>query len=445
MAAGEAAGEVCGMRRFLGRTVTRAITSHAVRDLARGASAMRRILSGAPPRILYFHDPSDPYSHLTAQLLAPLSRAYQAVFEPLLVSPPAPAAAPEPGRLASFSLRDARRLAAAHGLDPPGETPASAAAIAAAVRALSPLSDPAAFGEAAQRLGETLRRGAEEPSTLSPLEVRRLAMGDALRARFGHYLGAVFYFEGEWYWGVDRLPYLEERLAFARRPGALMVTRFLDESAASSAQKTPPGTSLDFFLSFRSPYTYLAAERVSALARRYGAQLRLRFVLPMVMRGLPVPRPKQLYIVRDAKREAVRRGLPFGDMVDPVGAGAERGLAVLHHAIKAGKGEAFAQAFLKGVFAQGLDSASDAGLGRIAANAGIPPEIVKSGLSDPSWRAVAEANREELFALGLWGVPSFRVSASAAHWGQDRLWAVEQDLAALSRRETAIEPAGDAA
>jgi 2-hydroxychromene-2-carboxylate isomerase len=41
---------------------------------------------------------------------------------------------------------------------------------------------------------------------------------------------------------------------------------------------------------------------------------------------------------------------------------------------------------------------------------------------------VAEANREELFGLGLWGVPSFRVNGNDAHWGQDRLWVIEQEL-----------------
>jgi 2-hydroxychromene-2-carboxylate isomerase len=35
-----------------------------------------------------------------------------------------------------------------------------------------------------------------------------------------------------------------------------------------------------------------------------------------------------------------------------------------------------------------------------------------------------------MFANGLWGVPSFRVDDGPAHWGQDRLWAIEQDLKA---------------
>jgi 2-hydroxychromene-2-carboxylate isomerase len=43
---------------------------------------------------------------------------------------------------------------------------------------------------------------------------------------------------------------------------------------------------------------------------------------------------------------------------------------------------------------------------------------------------MAEANREEMFAGGLWGVPSFRVNDAEPRWGQDRLWAIEQDLIA---------------
>ena len=63
-----------------------------------------------------------------------------------------------------------------------------------------------------------------------------------------------------------------------------------------------PGAAPDlhYYLSFRSPYTYIAAERVKALAGAYGAALKLRFVLPMVMRGMQVPRTKSIYILKDA-------------------------------------------------------------------------------------------------------------------------------------------------
>lgn len=415
------------MRRALARMAAQAVSSPGLRGFARAGASMQRRLRGARPLVRYFHDPADPYSHLTAQLLPKLMATYEVVFAVHLVSPPDAGAAPEAERLAAFARRDAALLAEAHGLRMPSGAP-TVGEVAAAAAELAQHPEPEAFGENAPRIGEALWSG-----QLPPLPMPNPALfqpGDSLRRKLGHYLGATFYFEGEWYWGPDRLPYLEDRMAFARRSG-VSVCRFIDESAEPGSAS---GATLDFFLSFRSPYTYLAAERISALAKRHGAQLRLRYVMPMVMRGLPVPPAKRLYIVRDTKREAERRGLAFGDICDPVGVGVERGLAVLEQAIALGQGEAFAQALLRGVFAEGIDAASDAGLSRICRNAGVAESIIPSALADTRWRAVAEANRAEMFALGLWGVPSFRVVNHQAHWGQDRLWAVEQDL----RAETAV-------
>ena len=231
------------------------------------------------------------------------------------------------------------------------------------------------------------------------------------------------------------MQFLEGRLAPLRRadaPASFIAPRREVTLAPMTATGRKPV--LEAFISFRSPYTYLAIERVTKLAAHYGADLRWRFVLPMVMRGLPVPLSKQLYIVRDCKREAERLGLPFGRVADPVGAGAERGLAVLHHAIPAGKGAAFAQSFLQGVFAEGIDAATDAGLLRLAGRAGLDDAFVKKALADPSWREVAEQNRSDMFAGGAWGVPSFRVEGGTMHWGQDRLWVVEEELRAAAAK-----------
>ena len=52
----------------------------------------------------------------------------------------------------------------------------------------------------------------------------------------------------------------------------------------------------------------------------------------------------------------------------------------------------------------------------------------------------AQALRQIAFQLERAGAPTYRVNGGAAHWGQDRLWALEQDLvgelekAALPRR-----------
>jgi 2-hydroxychromene-2-carboxylate isomerase len=373
------------MRMTLNRTASSILTGPSLRAVRRAWHGMGRKLGGKAV-VHYFHQPDDPYSRIAAQLLPALAANYRVELSTHLVSAPDASAAPELEKLKRLAHDDAELLARAYGLKYPAP--------------------------------ETTPSGAD-PS------------GDALRKRLGHYLSAMFYFEGEWYWGIDRLHFLEERLhqaGLSKSKGAFKPVAPVKEVTLAGKPSSARGATLDYYLSFRSPYTYIAAERVKKLADHYGATLRLRFVLPMVMRGLPVPMVKRLYIALDTKRESERLRLPFGTVADPVGRPTERGLAVLHHAIQAGKGYAFAESFLRGVFAEGIDAGSDAGLARLAERAGLTRALVDAALKDDSWRKVAESNREELFGLGLWGVPSFRVNSNRPHWGQDRLWAIEQEL-----------------
>jgi 2-hydroxychromene-2-carboxylate isomerase len=184
---------------------------------------------------------------------------------------------------------------------------------------------------------------------------------------------------------------------------------------------------LHFYLSFRSPYTAIAVDRVKALADAWGARLQLRFVLPMVMRGLPVPRMKGLYFALDAAREARRYGVPFGRIADPLGAPVERGYSLLPWAREQGRGFEYCRAFLRAVWGEGVDAGGDAGLRRIVEAAGLDWRQAQPLIGNDGWRAEAEANRAEMFELGLWGVPCFRVD-EVATWGQDRLWVIEDEL-----------------
>jgi 2-hydroxychromene-2-carboxylate isomerase len=163
------------------------------------------------------------------------------------------------------------------------------------------------------------------------------------------------------------------------------------------------------------------------LAHHYGVELKLRFVLPMIMRGLPVPRMKGFYIVTDVKREARRQGLAFGRVADPVGKPVERGYAILPYAISEGKGEDYVLSFLQAAFADGIFAGTNRGLKKIVERAGLDWAIARKELTNAGWQVEAEANREEMFGYGLWGVPSFRVGEFST-WGQDRLWLVEQEL-----------------
>lgn len=363
---------------------------------------MVRQFKASPAIVQYFHQDGDPYSELAAQSLIRFRDRYDIHLRCHRVPPPSDAAAPDRARLESWSVRDAKRL------------------------------------------GDVLGLKTETSSVWDTLALNEdLQQGEQLRERLGHYLGATFYFEGEWYWGIDRLHYLEERLfdaGLARTVsprGPLYPPRSLQwQSLPQSIDAT---TTIDFFCSFRSPYTYLAAAQIRKIAQHYGATLRLRPVLPMVMRGLPVPKAKRLYITRDVKREADRLGIRFGHAVDPVGKPAERGLALLHHAIPLGKGSALAESFLQGVFAEGIYAGDDQGLWQIAERAGLSRHEMDAALVDPSWQVVAEANRQEMLDLGCWGVPSFRVKDCPAIWGNDRLWMVEQDLISVLTQNKTTE------
>ncbi len=398
---------------------------------------LRRVLfrlgQGAKRQVFYFHQADDPYSYLASQVLATLLKRHDIELIPMLVGPPPASAAPERALLAAYGRRDVVRFAGAYGLNPPTLTdaPPDPRLTVLAETALSAGIAAGNFPDMAPQIGDALWRGDEAALTalinaLPPQSAgsreKSIEAGNAKRASLGHYLGAMFYFEGEFYWGLDRLHFLETRLGAARpiAPAREAVLGPVPRFAA------PP--EIEFWFSIRSPYSWLSFPRVVELAHHYGARLKLRFVLPMVMRGLPVPRVKSTYITFDNVREAARVGLPFGPIVDPVGAGTERSLAVLHHAIPLGTGEAFAHAALRGCWTQGIDLASDHGLARVAKSAGVSEAVVTQALADQSWRDAAEANRLALFDAGLWGVPSFRVNGKPAHWGQDRIWMLEQDI-----------------
>ena len=412
--------------------------------LAKRAQAERnRLASGRPHQVHYFHQIDDPYSHLVAQALPRLLSRYNIELTPHVVSPPPDSAAPERGKLVTFSRVDAALLAQHHGLNftdqnKQPDTEYCQQATHAMVAAI----EAGQFAELASAVGQWLwatddsQPWPEQCNTLKPVSshaVRaHVVQADALREKLGHYLGGMLYYEGEWYWGVDRLYHLEQRLQElgAQRSGAIGLLFPADDGLKQIKPiDNPPA--IDFFFSFRSPYSAIVASRIFELGRLTGAKINLRFVLPMVMRGLPVPKVKREYIVHDTAREAHVRGVPFGRLNDPVGKPTERGLALVLFAEQHGKGQEFVLAFMQGVWAEGIDAGSDKGLRKIVERAGLPWNGAQAALQDDIWWDTAQTNREELFALGLWGVPSFKVG-NAVLWGQDRLWAVHNALCTQS-------------
>lgn len=407
----------------------------------RAARERARRKAGQSHVVEYFHQLDDGYSHLTAQLLSRLCERYDIELRCHLVHAPRGNNAPEPELLSQLSRHDASCIATEYGLDfpsPPSKTnqaldPALvslATAILAAQDKQGFISCAAEVGQALWNWdGETLRKLAEQRGSASAQQQQAsLDAGTARRHELKHYSGAMFYYAGEWYWGVDRLYHLEKRLAELgadRHPGQPLL-------APRPALETGPlrdsgKLTLEFYASLRSPYTAIVFDRVMQLAEQTGIRLEVRPVLPMVMRGVAVTREKGLYIFSDAAREAAEAGVDYGHFYDPIGEPVRRCYSLYPWACQQGRATALLGSFLRAAFVQGINTNTQRGLRKVVEAAGLDWTEAQQHLDQPGWEPILEDNRNAMYRVGLWGVPSFRLldengQQLLALWGQDRLW-----------------------
>jgi len=386
-----------------------------------------RKVTGKPHVVEFFHQVDDAYSHLALEAIGPLLGRYDIELRFHLTSQTDPRHAPEPELLAPI---DAKL---------PTESQVSTVE-----RLLAGLTGDPRFLEVAIQAGRALWQGDTEaldhvveriPSSSEAEVSAAVEAGNALRARRRHYSGGMFWYEGEWYWGVDRLHHLERRLILlGASKGPLTTPRFDRPPLDPGTVQNDGRLSLEIFPSLRSPYTAMIFDRSLQLAESVGIPVTIRPVLPMVMRGAPVPAAKGLYIMLDTLREAKHIEAPFGNMYDPVGRAVERGFALWPFARDKGRGKEFISAFLKAAFVDGRPTGTDEGLRRVTEAAGLSFEEARPSLENEGWREELEDNRRTMYnELGLWGVPSYRLRGPGDEpdlcvWGQDRLWLVAAEI-----------------
>jgi 2-hydroxychromene-2-carboxylate isomerase len=395
----------------------------ARRKLRRVARAVAR----RPLTVTFFHRVDDPESLLVAEGLARLASRYELAPRVVVVPEPAADVDPEPELALALARREAWLTARRFGLPalPQSIEPPPAARVrlvqATLLNAAEEEDALARVIETGRALfasdGESIAAIARRCGTVPGPEVSpRLEENyRALRAA-GHYAGATVIADGEIFHRVDRLALLEARLA--RRGEEPLFP--LVEDLAGRLRGIEPMPCVHVYASFQCPYSYLALTRLLPLARDAGLEVEERPVRPLVMRGLRVPQLKRRYVLMDAAREASRYGIPFGPFAEPRDAGVQRAIHVWHEANREGKGLAFMESALRGVWAEAADLEDDADLGRIAARAGLGDDVVERALQNRDGLSRVEANREARRELGLWGVPSFEVGAFST-WGQDRI------------------------
>jgi 2-hydroxychromene-2-carboxylate isomerase len=194
------------------------------------------------------------------------------------------------------------------------------------------------------------------------------------------------------------------------------------------------------FWSFRSPYSYLAVQRMREMALVYRLEWDLRIVYPLAIRKpehfqnpQPLARP---YFYLDSQREAQRLNLPFRRPVpDPIvqDPGTLRIAAEQPYirpltrlgvqAVRRGQGLPFIDEVSRLLWGGMVDQWHTGDhLAQAAQRAGLDLADMEASIAAdiPGHEAQIEDNQAAHAAAGHWGVPTFAFHGEA-FFGQDRM------------------------
>jgi 2-hydroxychromene-2-carboxylate isomerase len=205
---------------------------------------------------------------------------------------------------------------------------------------------------------------------------------------------------------------------------------------------------LEIYWSFRSPYSYLAIDRLCAIARDFDVEIDFRPVRPLAMREPDFFERgrKQFvpYLLRDVPREAERMGIPFGlPDPDPIDMNMMTGkvnpeqpilMKVMGLALAAtaqGDGLTFAQAVGRSIWGGKKKWNEGETLKETLAEAGLDLSALDQWVKTHEEEISETIKRNEAAQLELhWGVP-LMVFDREPFFGQDRLdslvWRLEQN------------------
>ncbi|MBM3347695.1 MAG: 2-hydroxychromene-2-carboxylate isomerase [Betaproteobacteria bacterium] len=192
---------------------------------------------------------------------------------------------------------------------------------------------------------------------------------------------------------------------------------------------------IEFYFDFSSPYGYIAAERIGAIAAKHGREMVWRPVLLGVVfkttGGQPLPGIplKGEYALRDIPRSARYHGLPYRQptaflvsTLSPVRAfywldGRDQEKARL-----------LALAIYRAYFTANIDISSPDTIAGIATTLGIAAADTLAGINDPATKERTRDQVEKAMARGVFGSPIIIIDGEP-FWGADRLDQVERWLA----------------
>jgi 2-hydroxychromene-2-carboxylate isomerase len=262
--------------------------------------------------------------------------------------------------------------------------------------------------------------------------------GDKKIQSLEYYFSASFHYEGENYWGIDRLGYLEERLVelgLKKNNSHKNIVKKLEKSKFDSNQiiKKDNSLILEFFPSLNSPYTYISFKRVERLIDNYPIKLLTKPVLPMLMRNMKIPTHKGKYILSDSAREGRKYGSIIKDIYSPIGSPANKAYSLFPIIDSYGLGFRYLEELTKASFFYGINIGNEEFLEKLSKDLGLPWDKIRVELNTDNWRSILEKNLKDMYSGNSWGVPSFKLtnfdnSNPYYQWGQDRIWLIENEI-----------------
>jgi 2-hydroxychromene-2-carboxylate isomerase len=192
---------------------------------------------------------------------------------------------------------------------------------------------------------------------------------------------------------------------------------------------------LTFHFDFSSPYSYLASEKIDALAARFGRQVQWRPVLlGAIAKSLGTvtltSQPGQAeYSIRDFARSARFLDIPYAHPATfPISTVAAARAYYWLHGQDCALARRFAHEVFRAYFVDGLDVSSAAVVLELAAKVGAGGTVLEAGMNDAAIKERLRAETDAALAAGVFGVPWIVVD-NEPFWGADRLPQIERWLA----------------
>lgn len=194
------------------------------------------------------------------------------------------------------------------------------------------------------------------------------------------------------------------------------------------------GAPILFHFDFTSPYSYLASEKIDALAEKYGRKVQWRpILLGGVFKALGsvslVKQPGQAeYSVKDFARSARFMGIPYAQPRNfPVSTVAPARAFYWLHGRDDALARRFAQEVFRAYFVQDQDISDAAAVLTLAEKVDAGGTVMEAGMNDPAVKERLRAETDAAVARGVFGAPWIVVDGEP-FWGADRLPQVERWL-----------------